>query len=186
MVPKKLQILELQSQNSGHCHRQTIRVYGSLRLHPGAEALHAGGLAQVNCRHVLVVVGRQLLLRQVAALGRLHGMMHHLVRMVLLLFMKEVRAGHVDDPVVRVLVVRVAHRVVAVARLALVRIGLHVDVPAASAAVVMTLRIPAIGAVAVAPVQGLAPRRPSAVTHQMTRRVRVLTHPSCRAAGVGH
>lgn len=120
-----------------------------LRLHPGAEAFHTGGLAEIDGRHILIVVGGQLLLGQVAALCTGHRHRFHHVR--LLLVVVEVGAVHVNDPVISI-VVRVANRIVAIARLALVRIRLDVHVPAATAAVLVALGIAAIGSIALTPV----------------------------------
>jgi len=94
-----------------------------------------------------------------------------------------VGAVHVDDPVIRV-VVGVAHRIVAVARLALVGIRLDVHIPAAAATVLVALGIAAIGPIALTPVQRVTHR---VAAPRVTSRMGVqLTHASRRAAGVGH
>lgn len=88
---------------------------------------------------------------------------------------------HINDAIVRVLIVDVAHTVVAivaVATLALIGIRLDVHIATAAATIVMTLGVSAIGSVAVSSVHMVG------LTSGMS--MHLLTHTSCSAAGVGH
>lgn len=88
---------------------------------------------------------------------------------------------HVNDAIVRVLIVDVPHTVVAivaVATLTLIGIRLDVHIATAAATIVMALGVPAIGSVAVSAVRVV--RLTSGVS------MHLLTHTGSSAAGVGH
>lgn len=163
--------LEWQSHYRCLRDRQSLGFHRSLARdpHPGFDALDAVGLAQVYGRNILVVVGGQFLLGQVAAFQCLLLLLLPALRLsvvqvqhmwhsmeVVCLAAGSRMPRHVDDAIVRVLVVDVPHAVVgivAVATIALVRIRIDVDIATTAAAIVMPLSMSPIGSVAVSTVR---------------------------------